>query len=85
MSYEEWTDEFDDDFPEEEVPESDDDSSELMPCPNCGCEIYEESTQCPVCGEYVTFSTTAFSGRVWWWIALGILGSAATIYALLRG
>lgn len=84
MSFGQWADEFDEN-PELDEPESDDDSPELLPCPNCGSEIYEDSTQCPVCGEYVTFRTSLFSDRVWWWIVLGVLGSVATILALLMG
>ncbi len=61
-----------------------DDSSELRPCPECGAEIYEDSQQCPVCGNYITFgSSGAFSGRPVWWILLGLAGIVALIAALL--
>ena len=57
---------------------------EMIPCPNCGCEVYEEALQCPACGEYVTHSTHALSGRPWWWIILGLIGIGATIYVLAQ-
>ena len=52
--------------------------------PLCGEEIYEQTEQCPHCGDYVTHSTSALAGRPLWFIALGLLGIAATIYFLLR-
>lgn len=60
----------------------DDDEVELLPCPNCGAEIDEDSVRCPVCGEYITFGSHVWDGRSWWWIALGLLGIAATMLAL---
>jgi len=70
---EEYPDEFDDDS---------DDDIELRLCPECGASIYEEAQQCPHCGAYVTFRHTAFAGRPWWWIVLGLLGIAAVIWML---
>jgi hypothetical protein len=78
----------DDDLDDREFPdepdEDEDDESELVECGHCGAEIYEDSPQCPVCGEYLSASTSAWSGRSWWWIAAGLVGIAAVIYALTR-
>ena len=30
-----------------------DDELTTAPCPSCGAEIYDDSPQCPVCGEYI--------------------------------
>ncbi len=57
---------------------------EMITCPNCGCEVYEEALQCPACGEYVSHATHPFSGRPWWWIILGLIGIGATIYVLAQ-
>jgi hypothetical protein len=60
----------------------DDDTAEVMPCPECGAEIYEDAEQCPVCGCYVTFGTSPWSGRSPIWIVLGIAGIVAVIFVL---
>jgi len=80
MTYgdDDWDDDDLDDYPE------DMDEAGTIPCPNCGAEIYEESPQCPVCGEYVTRR----SGRVWdgkpyWYILLGLCGIIAVTCILL--
>lgn len=76
-------DDFDDDFYDEEEDFGSEDELEMLPCPHCGADIFEESEQCPECGEYVTFSTSAWSGRSWWWIALGLLGVVSVTVALV--
>lgn len=71
-------DDYDSDVREE------DDSNDVLPCPECGAEIYEDSQQCPVCGNYITFTGNGpFSGRPLWWIVLGLAGVVALIVALL--
>lgn len=74
-----WDDEPYDDEPYDDL---DDDSAETLPCPHCGAEIYEDSEQCPVCGNYVTFRTSAWSGRSVWWIVLAVAGVVATVLVL---
>ncbi len=65
----------DDEFDE---PLDDDDSAELVACPECGTDVYEEAEQCPVCGAYITHSTSAWQGRPIWWIVLGLIGIVVT-------
>lgn len=77
------SDEYDDDLDDEGY--TDDESSELISCPQCRAEIHEESEQCPVCGTYVIHGTSFWSGRSWLWIAFGALGIAAVILVLLFG
>lgn len=60
-----------------------DDDSDTIACPACGAMIYEDTPRCPACGEYVTFSTSPFSGKPIWWIVLGLFGSIALIVALV--
>ncbi|TWT85974.1 hypothetical protein Pla123a_07820 [Posidoniimonas polymericola] len=60
----------------------DDDEAELVDCPACGAAIYEEAEQCPVCGEYITHSTSPWAGKPGWWVALGMLGIIAMIVAM---
>jgi hypothetical protein len=60
-----------------------DDAVELILCPFCGAKIYEESEQCPACGQYITADTHPFSGRALWWIILGIIGMVAVIFTMI--
>lgn len=73
-----------DDWEDAGPDEIDDDAADLVRCPSCGEEIYEDAQQCPYCGDYVTHSTSAMSGRPLWFCALGLLGVVATIIYLLR-
>ncbi len=61
----------------------DDSESDVVPCPACGADIYEDAEQCPVCREYITHDTSTWSTRPTWWILLGIAGIIAVIIALL--
>ena len=79
-----WTD--DDDVDDPDLPDeddSDDEEVETRPCPSCGKQVYEDSEQCPHCGNYITWSTSAWSDRPWWWVALGLLGAAAMLWAMI--
>ena len=66
---------------------SDDDSLNdepaLVPCPECGAQMLEDLEQCPTCGQYVSFSTSAWEGKSVGWTLLGVLGVGALILALL--
>ena len=80
-SHDDWSD---DDSSDDEPWDDDDDSSETVACPHCGAEMYEDSIRCPVCGEYVTHSTSALMGRPMWYVLLGLAGVIAVI-AVLSG
>lgn len=61
-----------------------DEANDVRPCPVCGAEIYEDSLRCPLCGNYITFDAAGpWSGKPFWWIALGVLGTIALIVALV--
>jgi hypothetical protein len=64
-----------------------DDDVELVDCPECGEEVYEEAEQCPYCGNFIVRSqiggSSAWSGRPLWWLILGLVGIGATIVALV--
>jgi hypothetical protein len=78
----EWSDDDldEDEFPDEDEAEDlDDDQTELVECPRCGVDIYEDAEQCPLCGEWITHGTSAWAGRPWWWAVLGACGIAAII------
>ena len=71
-------------FPEPDEGE-DEDISATQACRSCGAAIYEDAEQCPVCGEYVEFSTGALSGWPWWFVTLGLVGITAVILTLSWG
>lgn len=60
-----------------------DDHNEVVECPSCHAEVYEDAVRCPVCGEYVTHSTSPWSGQSTVWILLGLAGIVAVIFALV--
>lgn len=70
------------DYPEDDYGDDDDDA-ETFPCSECGTEIHEDSVQCPVCGHYVTRSTSPWEDKPAWWIVLGIAGVFATVFTLI--
>ncbi|WP_169976931.1 zinc-ribbon domain-containing protein [Tautonia rosea] len=61
----------------------DDDESAVLPCPSCGAEVYEDAEQCPHCGEFIVRRLRVWEGRPWWWVAMGLLGIGAMIWALI--
>lgn len=58
----------------------DDEEVDLVECPKCHAEVYEDSVQCPVCGSYITHSTSVWQGKSLTWVVLGLLGIIAVIY-----
>ena len=71
----------DDEYPDED--DLDDETSETLPCPECGAEVYEDAVRCPACGSYVTFDTQPRSGRHAWWIVVGLLAALLAILVLV--
>ena len=90
MMHSKWRDESPDEFrdndsdfesnDEDDLP--DDESAELLPCPECGADVYEDAEQCPICGTYLIDDSNVWTGRSTWWIVLGLLGIIAVILAL---
>lgn len=75
----------DSDWDDDEFCEDDDDDSvELIACPHCSAEIYEDAVRCPVCGEYIIKSTSPMAGRPLWFVLLGLAGIIAVIVGLAR-
>ena len=81
-----WFEKPDDELRDDEYPDEaslDEESSETVPCPECGSDVYEDAPQCPVCGTYITSASgNVWSGRPGWWVFLGLLGILALILAL---
>ncbi|HUG93037.1 MAG TPA: hypothetical protein VML55_19510 [Planctomycetaceae bacterium] len=73
MHDDEWDD---DDWPD------DDESAEVVPCPSCGGDVYEDAEQCPHCGQYVTHDRPPLEGKPVWFLLLGLAGIIAVIVLL---
>jgi hypothetical protein len=65
--------------------DTDGESSETVPCPECQAEIYEDTERCPVCGSYIIHDTSVWGGKPTWWIILALLGIIAVIVTLALG
>lgn len=59
--------------------------TDTVDCPACGAEVYEDADCCPLCGEFLTLSSGSgpWQGRSGWWIAAGVAGVVATVFALI--
>ena len=62
--------------------DDDDEESDVIECPACGAEIYEDAPQCPVCENYVVRESQSFSGKPVWYVALAVAGIIAVIWLL---
>ena len=70
---EEETNWHDDGWQEDEgVGESDEEDEPTIPCPYCRREIFEDSPQCPHCGQYVVESGASATPKPWL-IIVGVL------------
>ena len=97
MDYEDsdWDDDYEEDDNYGDNYGDEDDSSETIPCPACGAEIYEDAEACPQCGEYIHHGYIPGSGSPWWsfggaiahwspfWIVLAVGGTISVIFALM--
>ena len=66
-------------------PDWEDDETLTRECTSCGAEVYEDVEQCPVCGEWITDSTSAWSDRPTWWVVLGLLGIGSVLWLFTLG
>ena len=58
------------------------DRDDTMPCPHCRAEIYDESEQCPYCGQYITAQTSPFQSAPTWMRVLFVLIILAIVLSL---
>ena len=72
----------DDDLIDEEWGDGEDDTSDVVPCPNCGTEVHELADCCPVCGEFILDESRPLQGKPMWFLILGGAGIIAVILVL---
>ncbi len=56
-----------------------DDSTSVVPCTNCGTDVYEEADSCPSCGEFLIEGSRPLDKKPLWFVALGLLGIIAVV------
>jgi hypothetical protein len=72
----------DPDPPDMDDEDADDDAADTHPCPHCGADVYEESQQCPVCGQYIDQPRHSNFPR--WVPVAAVLVILAMLYAVVR-
>jgi len=82
-------DEDDDDLHDPDPSDMDDEDDadgdaevDTHPCPHCGADVYEESQQCPVCGQYIDEFPRSNYPR--WVPVAAVLVILAMLYAVIR-
>jgi len=63
----------------------DDDSPRIECCGGCGADVFDDSVQCPVCGQYI-FSTEPITDRdrkTWAWVLTAVVVLAAFVWYIL--
>ena len=65
--------------------DDDDDAAadvDTHPCPHCGADVYEESQQCPVCGQYIDEFRRSNYPR--WVPVAAVMVILAMLYGVIR-
>ena len=57
-------------------------STPTAPCPKCGCDVYDDAEQCPLCGEYLTRERSQASSFPVWVRTTALIVVLAMIAAL---
>ncbi len=64
--------------------EDDDDGNDLLACPSCGKEVYEETQQCPHCREWIIPVDHGDRGkRIIWAIAAILIIASMLLFTIL--
>ncbi len=79
---EDWDDEFGDQEFDDGDWSNEDELTDVVRCPACGADVYEDAEQCPSCGEYIVHDTNIWNGKSVWWILLGLAGIIAVVMTL---
>ncbi len=58
------------------------DQDNMLPCPHCRAEIYDEAEQCPYCGEFILSDARPFASKPTWVQWLFVLIVAVIIWAM---
>ena len=56
---------------------------ETAPCGACGAEIYDDSVQCPACGQYIFAAVGATHRWPWWWVLAAAVALIAFVCYIL--
>lgn len=70
-------DEEDRDLPQEGDLADDEMGGDVVPCPSCGREVYEDAERCPHCGDWIT--PRAGGPLPWVWVVAALLALAGMV------
>ena len=70
-----------DDVDVQDWEEPDDGVAELVVCPSCGRDVYEETQQCPYCGDWIVAGRSS-KNRLW--VVAGILALIGMLVWVIR-
>ncbi|MFP4356235.1 MAG: hypothetical protein ACLFUJ_14035 [Phycisphaerae bacterium] len=86
MAYDDYDDDPDDEGPSrEDLDELGDDStSDTLPCPACGYDVYEDADKCPHCGNWVTLrhGGARNASGLWWLLVAAVIAAMLTAWIL---
>jgi len=69
---------------EAEFEEFQHDEPEMLPCPFCSAQVYEETQRCPHCGNWIMPLAASTRSRSKLWIIAAILALIAIIVFIIR-
>ena len=76
---------YDDPYEEpDELDDVEDDDDETLPCPACGCDVYDDTDQGPHCGQWIMPLAASVGRRHWVWRIAAVLAliSFLALYVL---
>ncbi|MFQ5490164.1 MAG: hypothetical protein ACE5GE_05520 [Phycisphaerae bacterium] len=74
----------DPDWSGEGYDDEDDGAPEMLACPACGAMVYEETQQCPQCGDWIVPHAAAARRKSPLWIVAAVLALAGMLFWLVR-
>jgi len=62
-------------------PDIGDENAELVPCPYCGDDVYEQAERCPHCGKYISEEDTPdhAAARFPSWLIVGVIACLVAV------
>ncbi len=81
MTFVDELDDDDRDLPLEQDLDSDDPEDDLVACPSCGNDVYEDAEKCPHCGDWmIPHSGSRRLHWIWVLAAVAVLVSFVAVY-----
>lgn len=73
----------DEEFFDDEWEGEDEETSEVLLCPSCRQDVYEDTQQCPHCGDWITPAYPDQPAKRWiWTLAVVLIVLALVLFAV---